>query len=75
MAIDRSGTYFVKCPSCQQKYALNGWMVQDKEELACQNCNALFMLNLDGDKMDTTLVRPPTGSPVGPVEGERKTRQ
>jgi DNA-directed RNA polymerase subunit RPC12/RpoP len=74
MTLDRSGTYFVKCPSCQQKYALNGWMIQDKEELACQHCGALFLLTIDDNKVQTALVRPPTGSPIGPVEGERSTR-
>jgi DNA-directed RNA polymerase subunit RPC12/RpoP len=75
MATDPMQTYVVQCPSCKQKYAVNGVMIQDKEEVACQGCNSLFMLKLDGGKVGTTLVRPPTGSPLGPAEGGRKGRQ
>lgn len=75
MATDPMQTYIVQCPSCKQKYAVNGVMIQDKEEVACQQCNALFLLKLDGNKTTTTLVRPPTGSPLGPAEGERKGRR
>ena len=75
MATDPVRTYIVECPSCNQKYALNGVTFQDDEELACQQCKAIFRVTIDGGRVGTTLVLPPTGSPWGPAEGPRLERQ
>ena len=74
MATDPVRTYIVQCPSCNQKYALNGVTLQDDEEVACEECRALFYITIDGNKVGTKLVRGPTGSPLGPAEGPRETR-
>ena len=74
MATDPIRTYIVQCPNCKQKYALNGVTLQDDEEVACQNCKAMFRITIDGSRVGTVLVRPPTGSPLGPAEGPRRLR-
>ncbi|MBA3532086.1 MAG: hypothetical protein H0T73_09225 [Ardenticatenales bacterium] len=59
----------LKCPACGQQYAIYGIMVQDDEEMSCTECNSLFRLRIQGNKVDAYMVSPPTGAPLGPAEG------
>lgn len=64
---------YVACPACGQKYAVFSVMLQDDEEMACTECNALFRLSIDDkDKVQAHLVTPATGSPKGPAEGPQR---
>lgn len=64
--------FILKCPSCGQKLVLQGISLQDDEEMACPQCSSLFRLKIDGKRVDTILVRPPTGSGFGPAEGDKR---
>lgn len=63
---------FLACPACGQKYGVFSIMVQDDEEMACTECNALFRLRISGDTVEPYLVTPATGAPRGPAEGPRR---
>lgn len=70
---DPTQTHFiVTCPACEQKYAILGLMVQDKEEMACSACNAIFKLEIAGKKVETKLLTPSTGVGFGPAEGPER---
>ena len=59
----------VNCPSCGQRYALLGIMVQDDVEMCCTECNGLFRLRINGAQVVAEAVTPATGAPRGPAEG------
>lgn len=60
---DPTRTQFtVACPGCGQKLMFSGVMVEDKEEMSCANCNAIFMLRIIDDKrVETELLKQPKG--------------
>jgi hypothetical protein len=60
---------FINCPACGQKYAIFSLLAQDDEEIACSECNAIFRLRIDGEKVEPYLLTPSTGGRRGPAEG------
>lgn len=55
-------SFTVPCPGCGQKLMFSGVMIEDKEEMSCTNCNAIFMLRIVNDKkVETELLKKPKG--------------
>lgn len=69
LLIDPTRTRFiVECPGCGQKLQFAGIMIEDKEEMSCANCNAIFLLHLTNNKkVEVELLKQSHGR-RGPAE-------
>lgn len=55
-------SFTIECPACGQKLMIAGMQLEDKEELSCANCNAVFMLRIiDEKKVEAELLKKPKG--------------
>lgn len=62
-------TSVVPCPTCGQKYLIQGTATRDGQTMACSMCNTLFTLHIDGSKIKTSVDVSYEGAPIGPAEG------
>lgn len=61
-------SFTIECPGCGQKMLVAGVMIEDKEELSCTDCNAIFLLRIvDAKRIETQLLKKPKGR-RGPAE-------
>lgn len=62
-------TTVVPCPTCGQKYLIQGLAFIDGPTMACSICNTLFTIHWDGKKVKASVDVAYEGAPIGPAEG------
>lgn len=65
-------TSIVGCPTCEQKYSIQGLVMRDGQLMACSVCNTLFTVRVNGRKVETTVNVKYDGAPLGPAEGPQR---